>query len=171
MARLLFLTHFLVSFLASTNVIAQLSSQQPVVHQDGPLHTTDRWSWVDCGSSSDVVRIESINNLTVTVRATAQERIEEGAFADVLVKLGLIKLLHKEFDLCQEARDAQASIQCPVDSGEYVVEHTVALPKEVPQAKFTINARGYTVDQDDLFCVDLKVDFMKRPFPKFSLGW
>lgn len=28
---------------------------------------------------------------------------QEGAYADVEVKLGLIKLLHKEFDLCQEA--------------------------------------------------------------------
>ena len=71
-----------------------------------------------------------------------------------------------------------------------MVQQTVALPKEIPQgelpiisfnaprpsdlfplAKFNINARGYTVDDDDLFCVDLKVDFMRKPFPKLSLGW
>lgn len=70
-----------------------------------------------------------------------------------------------------------------------MVEHTVALPKEIPRgesstltqclyrsdlfslAKFTISARGYTVDDDDLFCVDLKVDFMKKPFFKLPLGW
>jgi len=69
-----------------------------------------------------------------------------------------------------------------------VVEQTVALPKEIPQgmlrtchhafnhsdlfslAKFTINARGYTVDDDDLFCVDLKVDFMKKPFFKLPFS-
>jgi hypothetical protein len=28
---------------------------------------------------------------------------QEGAYADVTVKIGLIKLLHKRFDLCQEA--------------------------------------------------------------------
>lgn len=28
---------------------------------------------------------------------------QEGAYADVTVKLGLIKLLHKQFDLCEEA--------------------------------------------------------------------
>lgn len=28
---------------------------------------------------------------------------QEGAYADVEVKLGLIKLLHKRFDLCEEA--------------------------------------------------------------------
>jgi hypothetical protein len=28
---------------------------------------------------------------------------QDGAYADVTVKLGLIKLLHKQFDLCLEA--------------------------------------------------------------------
>ena len=37
-------------------------------------------------------------------------------------------------------------------------------------AKFTIKARGYTVDDDDLFCVDLKVNFMKGPFFKLPFG-
>lgn len=60
--------------------------------------------------------------MTVFVKASAQEEVEvrlhaqvalrpdhdhifsqEGAYADVTVKLGLIKLLQKEFDLCQEA--------------------------------------------------------------------
>lgn len=42
-------------------------------------------------------------NLTVTVEATANEVVEEGAYADVTVKLGLIKLLQKRFDVCEEA--------------------------------------------------------------------
>jgi hypothetical protein len=37
-------------------------------------------------------------------------------------------------------------------------------------AKFIIKARGYTVDDDDLFCVDLKVNFMKGPFFKLPFG-
>jgi hypothetical protein len=37
-------------------------------------------------------------------------------------------------------------------------------------AKFIIKARGYTVDEDDLFCVDLKVSFMKGPFFKLPFG-
>lgn len=31
------------------------------------------------------------------------------------------------------SRAAETSVQCPVEEGEYVVEHTVALPKEIPQ--------------------------------------
>ncbi len=38
-------------------------------------------------------------------------------------------------------------------------------------AKFTVHAQGFNDNEEDLFCVNLKVDFMKRPFPKLSLGW
>jgi ML domain len=129
--------------------------------------------------------------------------LQEGAYADVTVKLGVVKLLTKEFDLCEEAyvflvlpifaiptgffsrRNAQLEVQCPVKRGDYLVEHTVVLPKEIPQgelssfssmlpisffwlasAKFNVNAHGYTVDDDELFCVDLTINFFKKPFPK-----
>jgi len=36
-------------------------------------------------------------------------------------------------------------------------------------AKFTVNVRGYTVAEEDMVCLDLRVNFMKNPFPKF--GW
>lgn len=32
-------------------------------------------------------------------------------------------------------------------------------------AKFAINVRGYTINDDPMLCLDLKVDFMKFPFP------
>lgn len=35
--------------------------------------------------------------------------IQEGAYADVVVKLGLVKLLTKTFDICEEAY-----VICPV---------------------------------------------------------
>jgi hypothetical protein len=83
-------------------------------------------------------------------------------------------------------RNANATIQCPIEQGDYTVVETVALPKEIPQgahksmysivkpvtesfaAKFTVNVNGYTVDDDDMLCLNLNVDFMKK-FPRF--GW
>lgn len=80
-------------------------------------------------------------------------RLQEGAYADVSVKLGLIKILQKQFDLCEEAyvsvifavsemltlsylrRNANTTVQCPVQEGNYEVVHTVALPKEIPQGQ------------------------------------
>ena len=78
-------------------------------------------------------------------------------------------------------RKANASIACPVQPGPYTVEQTVQLPKEIPKgiiaqiftiaraqvflAKFLVAVRAFTVDEDDMLCVDLKVDFMpKLPF-------
>ena len=77
-------------------------------------------------------------------------------------------------------RNTKADVQCPVEAGDYEVSQTVALPKEIPQgmllsllglqplvtplplAKFNVDVQGYTVDDEDLMCLKLKVDFMKR---------
>ena len=82
-------------------------------------------------------------------------RLQEGAYADVSVKLGLIKIVQKQFDLCEEAyvsvifavsemltlsylrRNANTTVQCPVEEGNYEVVHTVALPKEIPQGQLS----------------------------------
>ena len=32
-------------------------------------------------------------------------------------------------------RNANASVQCPVQPGEYTLQQTVALPKEIPQGE------------------------------------
>ncbi|KAH0838365.1 hypothetical protein J3R83DRAFT_6645 [Lanmaoa asiatica] len=154
------------------------SSAEQQVLSDTPVQLSDKWSYVDCGSSTDPVQIEWIvvspdppkpgEDLTVTVAGTAVETIEEGAYADVVVKLGLIKLLTKRFDVCEEARAANVSIQCPIEKGDYILEHTVALPKEIPQAKFAVNVRGYTTEDNNMLCLDLKVDFMRKKKEKVA---
>jgi len=141
---------------------------------EDPVQTKTSWSFADCGEPNDVIQIESFivspdppqpgKNLTVTVIAQANGVIADGAYADVTVKLGLVKLLNKRFDLCQEARNADTQVQCPVEPGPYTVVHTVALPKEIPPAKFTVAVRGYTVDEDPLMCANINADFRKK-FP------
>ena len=32
-----------------------------------------------------------------------------------------------------------------------------------------VSVRGFTVEEEDMVCLDLKVDFMKKPF--LRLGW
>ncbi|TYJ58924.1 phosphatidylglycerol/phosphatidylinositol transfer protein [Cryptococcus floricola] len=142
-----------------------------VAEVDGPIRTMDSWSYVDCGLATDAIQLKSIKvspdppvpgkNLTVSVEADVLERIEDGAYADVTVKLGLIKLLQKQFDVCEEAANANASVQCPVEPGPYSVQHTVELPEEIPKAKFSVQVRGYTAEDEDMVCLDLFVDFMK----------
>ncbi|KAF8843992.1 hypothetical protein BDN67DRAFT_1008439 [Paxillus ammoniavirescens] len=170
---------FSFSLLAVLAGVAFANVEEQVLVET-PVHTTEGWSYTDCGGSTaiglstDAIQLKSISlfpdppkpgqDLTITVVGTAMETIEDGAYADVVVKLGLIKLLSKQFDVCQEARTANASVQCPVEKGDYTVVQTVSLPKEIPQAKFTVTVRGYTKDDEDMLCLDLKVDFMKNPF-------
>ncbi|KAJ3568801.1 hypothetical protein NP233_g5481 [Leucocoprinus birnbaumii] len=136
-----------------------------------------RWKYSSCDSEEEgepIVKIHSIEvspdppapgkDLTVKVNAEASDTIEEGAYAEVTVKLGIIKLLNKEFDLCEEARNANASVQCPVAPGPYKVQQTVALPNEIPRAKYTVRVDAYSVNDDPLFCLDLEADFRWR-FP------
>ncbi|KAJ7038096.1 ML domain-containing protein [Mycena alexandri] len=132
------------------------------------------WEYTDCGSPSNPIQIDSIEllpdpplpgqDLTIKVKALVTETVEEGATADVVVKLGLVKLLQKKFDVCEEARNVNASVSCPVQPGPYTVEQTVALPKEIPKgehSKFVVLVRGFTVAEEDMLCLDLKIDFMK----------
>ncbi|KAG9085814.1 Phosphatidylglycerol/phosphatidylinositol transfer protein [Ceratobasidium sp. UAMH 11750] len=141
----------------------------------GEAHATNSWRWIDNGLPSDAVQVLSIQvwpdppqigkDLTVTARGLVTRRIEEGAYADVTVKLGLIKLLHKQFDICEEARNNNVTVQCPVEPGEYEVVHTVTLPKETPKAKFTIDVQGFVSEYSedpDMVNMKLMVDFMPR---------
>ncbi|KAH9849721.1 ML domain-containing protein [Lenzites betulinus] len=153
--------------------------EQQVLDSPSFLAPGKDWDWTDCGGDGHVVRIKSIEvspdppkrgeDLTITVTGDASDDILDGAYADVTVKVGVIKLLQKEFDVCEEAEKANATIQCPVNKGHHEVVQTVTLPKEIPPAQFKVNIRGYTGDDDDLVCMDLMMDF--RPKRGSFLQW
>jgi len=133
---------------------------------------SDKWSWSSCGTPDDIVEVTSLEvspdppepgkNLTVNVQGTVKQQIEDGAYAYVTVKLGLITLLKKTLDICEEAQNANATLQCPVAEDDYVVSQTVMLPKEIPKAKFTVKVDAYSEEDDPLLCLDIKIDFMNR---------
>ncbi|KZV99063.1 hypothetical protein EXIGLDRAFT_641039 [Exidia glandulosa HHB12029] len=140
---------------------------------------SDKVQVIDCGAPEDAVQIQSIEispdppkageNVTIIATGLVQQQLNPGAYADVTVKVGLIKLLQKRFDICEEAETANATVQCPVDPDTYTIVQTVELPKEVPPAKFVINVRGYTDAEDPMVCLDLKLDFLPSK-PKF-ISW
>ncbi|KZV72165.1 hypothetical protein PENSPDRAFT_576539 [Peniophora sp. CONT] len=132
----------------------------------------DGWSYKDCSMETDIVQVSYVSvdpeppkagqNHTVTVRGSVLGRIEEGAYIDIVVKLGLIKGFQKTFDLCDEARNAETSVQCPVEQGEYEIIQEVTLPSQIPPAKINVNVRAFSVDDEDLMCGDLVVNFSPR---------
>ncbi|KIM24149.1 hypothetical protein M408DRAFT_244127 [Serendipita vermifera MAFF 305830] len=148
---------------------AVLIQNTPLAEAVTPVAPGERWTYEDCGTPDDLIELQDITispdppkpgqDLEVTVKGRVKERLEEGTYADVLVKIGIIKLLQKRFDVCEEARNANATIQCPVEPGDYTLVQTVALPKEIPPAKFSIAVRAYGPEDEDAACVNLKVDF------------
>ncbi|KXN89953.1 Phosphatidylglycerol/phosphatidylinositol transfer protein [Leucoagaricus sp. SymC.cos] len=168
-AALTFVALSLSSFVVATPLDGQ------IVLPNNEIAEEPRWKYTVCGDGETTVDIQSIEvypdppapgkDLTVTVKARSTEIIEDGAYADVVVKLGRIKLLTKEIDLCEEARKANTSVQCPVTPGPYEVQQSVTLPKEIPRAKFDIHIDAWSFDGENyLFCLDLEADFRWR-FP------
>ncbi|KAI8349787.1 hypothetical protein B0O80DRAFT_360075, partial [Mortierella sp. GBAus27b] len=70
------------------------------------------------------------NKLTIEGTGTLTKDIVEGATIDVIVKLGLIKLLTKQFNFCEES--SKINLACPVAAGEQSIKAEVDLPKEIP---------------------------------------
>ncbi|KAJ6602282.1 hypothetical protein B0H10DRAFT_1823211, partial [Mycena sp. CBHHK59/15] len=81
----------------------------------------------------------------------------EGAVADILVKLGIVKLVQKRIDVSEEARTTNATLQRLVEKGDYLVSHTV-------DSTNTDEKLGYTAEEDDMVCLNLRVDFRRKPF-------
>ncbi|TIA91255.1 hypothetical protein E3P99_01180 [Wallemia hederae] len=101
-----------------------------------------KWSWNDCGGDDDALKLTKLDvspdppqsgrNLTIDAAGVVNRYIGEGAYADVAVKLGYITLYSTRYDLCKEAHDADAQIQCPVEKGERAIKQNVELPSHIP---------------------------------------
>jgi ML domain-containing protein len=130
------------------------------------------FSYQDAGTGDAQFDLESISvspdspepghELTWTVRGNLAKPLNAGAYVRVMVKLGLVKLLMKTFDLEEVLR--KMGVATPVPAGDFELVHTVTVPKDTPRAKLSISADAYTADEEDLFAVVFKVDFMKHPF-------
>ncbi|SAM85015.1 related to phosphatidylglycerol/phosphatidylinositol transfer protein [Ustilago bromivora] len=156
----------------AANQIA-FSVPEPAVKDDksltwGPI-PGQGWQWASCGTGVEIVDVESIlvspdppipgQNLTVRAKGTVKDEVSDGTFADVVVKLGLIRLLARRFDVCEEARTNNADLQCPISAGDYELEQTVALPREIPPGKFNVHLTGENQDGSNLLCLDLSIQF------------
>lgn len=133
-----------------------------------PIRTTPSWKWEGCGEETYGVNITAIEIspdppqkgevLNVTVSGIVKEVIEEGAYVFIEVKMGLIKL-KKEYMICDEARNSDSEIQCPVQEGDYTTTLSAQLPAVIPPRQYRVTVEGYTLDDDPLACVNIDVDF------------
>ncbi|KAJ7122361.1 hypothetical protein C8R44DRAFT_736051 [Mycena epipterygia] len=91
----------------------------------------------------------------------------DGAYVVVTVKLGSANGLCSGSTSAKQWRSSKflyasssiIGVQCPAEKGIYEIVQTIGLPIETSPTKLTVNARGYTADDEDLMCVDIVLDF------------
>lgn len=73
--------------------------------------------------SPDIVQAGS--ELTIEASGTVKETVNEGAAATVVVKLGVVQLLRKTFDICSELdkHKDDVELQCPIEKGDLTVSN------------------------------------------------
>ncbi|WP_405550760.1 ML domain-containing protein (plasmid) [Streptomyces globisporus] len=138
------------------------------------------WDYTDNGLDTDPLIINSITATPakpqpgspwkLAIKATALEVITEGAWLDVTLKLGLIKLHQKRYDLfgCLGGKHPEIPLTLdgkevgPIEKGNVDMTLALDLKREIPPAQFKILVRGYTVDEEDLLSIDATVDFKTR---------
>lgn len=96
-------------------------------------------------------------NLTFVATGYLDVDIVDGAYVDVDVRYGFIRLIHQTYDLCSEAKNID--LTCPIKKGEQVLTKLVEIPAEVPPGKYVVNARAYTKDDELITCLTATVEF------------
>ncbi len=96
-------------------------------------------------------------NLTIIASGTLSATVEEGAYVDVDVDYGLIKLIHATYDLCEELPNVD--MKCPIKKGHYEIKKQVEIPSQVPPGQYRVVARAYTKDDALITCLTGEVVF------------
>ena len=72
--------------------------------------------------------------LAIEAKGNFTEEVEEGAYINLSVKYGLIRLINQKTDLCEQMKNVDE--ECPL-SGEKTIKKEVDLPKEIPPVRNT----------------------------------
>lgn len=95
--------------------------------------------------------------LVIKAKGTVKKIIEEGAYVDLTVKYGLIRLLNTKADLCEQM--GEVDLKCPVEPGDRVISKTVELPKEIPPGTYNVVADVFTAGGERITCLTATVTF------------
>ncbi|EFY94139.1 ML domain protein [Metarhizium robertsii] len=96
-------------------------------------------------------------DLVIKAEGTVKKTIEEGAYIDLTVKYGLIRLLKTKADLCEQM--GEVDLKCPVEPGDRVITKTVQLPKEIPPGTYNVEADVFAANGERITCLTATVKF------------
>lgn len=96
-------------------------------------------------------------NLTFTATGFLSKDIEDGAYVEVDVRFGFIRLIHQTYDLCEQVENVD--LECPIKKGKQVITKEVEIPAEVPPGKYVVNARAFDKNDVLITCLTATVEF------------
>jgi len=163
----------LITLLFGTLVAADglsfLSNGQKVLEEKGGSVAGDNpLTYCKKEHDSDILILDHVNldpnppavgqTLTIEAVGTLTQALEKGAYVNLQVKYGLIRLVNMRQDLCDQV--ANVDLDCPIDEGKITIVKDVQLPKEIPPGTYTVFADAYTKDgKDKIICLEATVKF------------
>ena len=81
---------------------------------------------------ADIV-CSSGKELIIKASGTVKQDIEEGAYIELQVKYGLIRLIKTRADLCEQVENVD--MECPIKEGKLEITKTVELPQSIPPVR------------------------------------
>ncbi|KAK3398622.1 ML domain-containing protein [Sordaria brevicollis] len=124
----------------------------------------------------DIITIEEViltpnppeagQTLTIEASGIVKEAIEEGAYVQLQVKYGYIRLINTQADLCKEMKNVE--LECPIEKGRISITKNVDLPKEIPPGKYTVEADVFNKDEKHITCLTATVTFGRKTLGFFD---
>jgi hypothetical protein len=165
------LHHALLSFLLSSLVTAESLSffggNQRVLDDDLKVPGDSPLNHCHPGFGGDILEIDHVNlipnpplpgnTLVIEAQGKFLETVEKGAYVNLQIKYGLIRLVNTKADLCDQIKNVD--LKCPLEKGKALLTKTVDLPKEIPPGKYTVLADVYTRDDKQITCLTAEMEF------------
>jgi len=164
----------LLSACAAPAIANIFNDQVPVVAADDDLKIPGESPLELCAGEhkEDLATIEQVDllpnppqagaELLIKATGTIKEDIVEGAYMQLTVKYGLIRLISTKADFCDQI--GKADLECPVKAGKIEVTKAVDIPAEIPPGKYTVQADVYTGDDVKITCLTATVAFHRGGF-------
>ena len=153
-------------------LIATTSAASNQLISTSLLLSNDLW-WEECRGANDqyTMRPQSVTitpqvpiagqEVEVRILAKVTKRIEPGSMAKVQLKLGLIKLLGKDFDLCDTLLHVKADRQCPIEPGDLDLTVRQVIPTSAPAVPISGTVTVTNQDGTTITCFNLNFTVQK----------
>ncbi|KAJ3268718.1 Phosphatidylglycerol/phosphatidylinositol transfer protein [Terramyces sp. JEL0728] len=122
-----------------------------------------------CGTSADTLTVSQVTlapypipagqSIVIAASGALSSTIVAGTVVNVAVKLGLIPLINKKLDFCDEA--AKVNVSCPIAPGPQQIQLTELIPSSVPAGTFDLHITVNDPSNNEIVCLAGKVQIVK----------